>query len=451
MPWTPGRIVRVFTTERAHVGSTRVVDGLIRLAQEEHLASVTVTRAQENTLPADASGIMPAPGASGARRSSGGANLVVEIVGRAERIEATLPRITALVGAGALAVIESRIYLPASSLSVRDIATPARVTTTPDAPLPEALAALLDPQHPDVRLIPVVDARGMVVGVLTLGRLLEQMDSELAAHLLELGAPERIRAHVLRHVEGRTVGEVMRAPALTVSEDTPFDAAARFLATHQVTRAPVTDSAGRLVGLLSEHTLVAALTAPLLSAPAASSQASPTTTNGQLRAVLGASVAAGGEPLTAGALMDANIPRVPETATWREVAQAIEHGADEAPARLALVVNAAGALRGVIDERDLLARLAGPSAGGALALFRRMFGGALDSDPRLSGGATAQQRAASLAQPARPVVGPDISVAAALAEMVKAHAAGYAVIVDAGGRPEGVLWRSAALHALVGL
>lgn len=451
MPWTPGLIVRVYTSERAHVGHTNVVEALIHLVQEERLAGVTVTRAMENSLPADTSGIIPAPGSSGAQRPYTGANIIVEIVGRAERIEASLPRITALVGVGALAVIEARVYLPASSLSVRDIVTLAHVTTTPDTPLPEALTALLDQHHPDTRLIPVVDTRGMVVGVLTLGRLLEQVDSELAAHLLELGAPERIRAHVLRHMEGRTVGEVMRAPALTIAEDTPFDTAARFLATHQLTRAPITDSAGRLVGLLSEHALVAALTAPLINAAAANSQNSHANASAQLRAILRASVAPGGEPLTAGALIDSDIPRVPATATWRDVAQAIERVSDDVPSRLALVVDGAGALHGVIDERDLLARLAGPSAGGALALFRRMFGGALDSDPRLSGGAASQQRAAALVQPARAVVAPDLSVAAALAEMVKAQEAGYAVVVDADGRPEGVLWRGAALHALVGM
>jgi hypothetical protein len=50
---------------------------------------------------------------------------------------------------------------------------------------------------------------------------------------------------------GATVGEVMTAPAVTVSESTPLEAVARELTRRGIRRVPVVDAQGRLIGVVS--------------------------------------------------------------------------------------------------------------------------------------------------------------------------------------------------------
>lgn len=458
MPWTPGLVVRVFTHERATMGRRPAVDALLALVQSERLAGVTVTRALTGadhahhgsgmwsstpsapTLAAAGS----APGRSGTR--SLGAPLIIEIVDRSERIEAILPKLAALCGSNALSVTEARVYVPASRLRVRDVMTPAQVMARPEAPLAQALSALLDT---NARLIPVIAPEGQVVGVVTMGQLLERVDDALAAHLLTMRTAAEVREHILGHIEGRSVGRYMRSPAITVREDQPLDAAARLLATHDITRAPVVGADGRLVGILSEHALITALAAPLLTA--SRSPHGLSTTDAELRAVLQTSVdPGGGEPLTAGALADQGIPHVSITAAWPELASTIEDIPEGAPARLALVVDARGSLAGVIEEHALLRRLARAPDEGRWLTLRRALAQATGRGLELTHAAPDHTLAADLAHQARVTTRPDTPLALALAEMAQADEADYAVVVADDGAPVGVLWRGAALRALIG-
>jgi hypothetical protein len=133
---------------------------------------VTVTRALAEA---------PAPGAPG----GDGAPLIIEMGDRTERIEAILPQIAALIPQGALSVTETRVYLPASRLRASDAREQPEQTLPPDAAA-EALHALLN--H-GVRLIPVLDAARKTLGVLTINRLLRQIEAELAERPLDLSQP----------------------------------------------------------------------------------------------------------------------------------------------------------------------------------------------------------------------------------------------------------------------
>lgn len=357
-------------------------------------------------------------------------------------------------------IAEVRVYMPASHLRARDVMTPALAVAHPETPLADALTTLLDT---DARLIPVTSADGRVVGVMTMSQLLRQVDDVLASHLLTMRTAADVREHILAHIEGRTVGQYMRAPATTVRDDAPLDAAARLLAARDITRAPVVRADGQLVGMLSEHALVTALAAPLLppggtpvshdAPPDAPRDALParSSTDTELGAALRASVApGGGELLTAGALADRGIPSLTHAAPWSEVERAIEDLPETAPTRLALVVDADGGLLGVIEEHEVLRRLArAPAEGRWLALWHALAR-ATGRPIELDGDAAQRAVAGELARHAAVITRPDTTIAVALAQMAQASEADYAVVAAESGAPIGVLWRGAALRALIG-
>jgi CBS domain-containing protein len=80
-----------------------------------------------------------------------------------------------------LGVTDTRLYFPATALLVRDVMTDPGDFIGPDAPLPDALATLLDGE---VRLLPVVAGDGAaLLGVISLGHVLRVLDPDLAAQL----------------------------------------------------------------------------------------------------------------------------------------------------------------------------------------------------------------------------------------------------------------------------
>jgi CBS domain-containing protein len=421
-----GLAVRIFTHERAHAGRRRVVDALVALAQEQRLAGVTVTRAVGEAA------------RSGAP-SGEGAPLIVEMVDRTERIEAALAQITALVPHSALSVTETRIYLPASRLCASDAHEPFERTLPPDADAAQALQALA---QPGVRLAPVVDAQRMPVGVITLNHVLRQIEAELAERLLNESQPERLRERLLAQLAGKRARDLMRSPALTVADDTPLDAVARFLTGRHITRAPTVDAEGRYTGVISEHALVRLMLHPLLADQSADQQAEAQT---EAEATLTASIEpTGGALLTAGMLADRAVARLAETAHWEEMASAAEAG-------VALVVDARGLLCGVIEEQALLEYASAPATqGSGLATLRRLLAQATGQRDAIATERPHDLRARTLCQPARLIEEPETPLALALAHMVAAGGVDYAVVAAPDAPPVGVLWRQDALRALVG-
>jgi CBS domain-containing protein len=421
-----GLAVRIFTHERAHAGRRRVVDALVALAQEQRLAGVTVTRAVGEAA------------RSGAP-SGEGAPLIVEMVDRTERIEAALAQITALVPHSALSVTETRIYLPASRLCAGDAHEPIERTLPPDADAAQALQALA---QPGVRLAPVVDAQRMPVGVITLNHVLRQIEAELAERLLNESQPERLRERLLAQLAGKRARDLMRSPALTVADDTPLDAVARFLTGRHITRAPTVDAEGRYTGVISEHALVRLMLHPLLADQSADQQAAAQT---EAQATLTTSIEpTGGALLTAGMLADRAVARLAETAHWEEMASAAEAG-------VALVVDARGLLCGVIEEQALLEYASAPATqGSGLATLRRLLAQATGQRDAIATERPHDLRARTLCQPARLIEAPETPLALALAHMVAAGGVDYAVVAAPDAPPVGVLWRQDALRALVG-
>ncbi|MFI2435901.1 CBS domain-containing protein [Streptomyces sp. NPDC018693] len=104
-----------------------------------------------------------------------------------------------------------------------------------------------------VSALPVVDAAGRVVGVVSEADLLpkeEFRDSD----------PDRYtqlrRLSDLAKAGSLTAGELMTSPALTVTADATLAQAARTMARARVKRLPVVDEAGLLVGVVSRTDLL---------------------------------------------------------------------------------------------------------------------------------------------------------------------------------------------------
>lgn len=111
--------------------------------------------------------------------------------------------------------------------------------------------------------LPVVDANGGLVGMITEGDLLRR--TELATEktrnaflrfLLQPGrlAEEYVRSH------GRFVGEVMTPDPITVSEDTSLDQIVTLLEKNRIRRVPVLHG-GQLVGIVTRANVIKAFLA----------------------------------------------------------------------------------------------------------------------------------------------------------------------------------------------
>lgn len=140
-------------------------------------------------------------------------------------------------------------------MKVQDAMTTEIVTTTPEASLKDA-ARELAKHH--VSGLPVVDAEGVVVGVISEADIVaKEVDDTPRGSLLQRfleGPPVDDRFYA------RTVGEAMSSPALTIARDRPLAQAASTMLAEGINRLPVVDTKGRLVGLVTRGDLVRAFT-----------------------------------------------------------------------------------------------------------------------------------------------------------------------------------------------
>jgi CBS domain-containing protein len=136
---------------------------------------------------------------------------------------------------------------------VRELMTADVATVTPETPLRDAARVLAER---GISGMPVVDADGAVVGVLSEGDILVKEGAErpkggLLGWLLEPGLWSETK------LEARTAGDAMTAPPITIGPGRPVHEAARLMLAEGVNRLPVVDD-GRLVGILTRADLVRA-------------------------------------------------------------------------------------------------------------------------------------------------------------------------------------------------
>ena len=150
-------------------------------------------------------------------------------------------------------------------MQVKDIMTTGPITATPEETV-AAVAKTMAARR--ISGLPVVDAAGAVVGVVSEGDLLAR--AELGREASRswwadiIGGSENARDYVRAH--GRTVADVMTRPAKTIAPDASLAALALMLETNGVKRLPVVAD-GKLVGIVSRADVVRALASLQTSPP----------------------------------------------------------------------------------------------------------------------------------------------------------------------------------------
>ena len=143
-------------------------------------------------------------------------------------------------------------------MRVSDIMAREVVSVPPDASVREVASLMLERR---ISGVPVVDAEGKVLGVVSEGDLIRrpEIETDLAGRSwlsIFVSDEERAREFVKSH--GRRAREVMTQPAVCVAPETPLDEAVRVMERHHIKRLPVIEQ-GKLVGLMTRADLVRAL------------------------------------------------------------------------------------------------------------------------------------------------------------------------------------------------
>ncbi len=141
--------------------------------------------------------------------------------------------------------------------TVRDVMTTGVLSVGPDTPFREVATTLFAGA---LRAVPVLDADGLLLGVISEADLLataERLDP-LPEHPWWRHRPRHIgRNRPLRRAGASTARELMSAPAVTVAPTATVAAAARAMREQRLSWLPVTDTDGRVLGVLGRSDLLA--------------------------------------------------------------------------------------------------------------------------------------------------------------------------------------------------
>jgi CBS domain-containing protein len=140
---------------------------------------------------------------------------------------------------------------------VRDIMTTSVVTVDRITPYKEIAQLLVDHQ---ISGVPVLTLGRHVAGVVSEADLIAARDKDVATRRLWSGVL-RYGTDRSRHTR-LTADNLMTAPAVTIYPEATIAAAARCMTSHHVRRLPVTDSDGKLVGLVSRRDLLGVFIVP---------------------------------------------------------------------------------------------------------------------------------------------------------------------------------------------
>jgi CBS domain-containing protein len=139
-----------------------------------------------------------------------------------------------------------------------DIMTPDPVCISPDASISEAIGVMLERKFSG---LPVADAGGSLVGIVTEGDLLRRTETATQRKrprwIEFLLGPGRLASEYVQ-TAGRKVSDVMTSEVRTVAEDAPLDAIVHLMERYQIKRVLVVRDR-KLVGIVTRANLLQAL------------------------------------------------------------------------------------------------------------------------------------------------------------------------------------------------
>ncbi len=140
----------------------------------------------------------------------------------------------------------------------RDVMTPAVVSVEPSATVLQAVRLMLQKK---ISGLPVVDAKGHLVGILTEGDLLRRSETgterQRPRWLEFLVGPGRLADEYVR-THAKTVDEIMTPEPATVTEGTRLEDVVELMERRRIKRVPVVRN-GKVVGIVSRANLLHAL------------------------------------------------------------------------------------------------------------------------------------------------------------------------------------------------
>lgn len=143
-------------------------------------------------------------------------------------------------------------------MRAHQIMTPSVLTVTPETTMLEAANKMLQ-QH--VSGLPVVDAAGKVIGIVSEGDFLRRTEigtGRKRGRWLKFILGPGTEAIDFVHENGRNVSEVMTREPVTITEDTPLEEIVTTMEKHDVKRLPVMRGE-TLVGIVSRASLLQAV------------------------------------------------------------------------------------------------------------------------------------------------------------------------------------------------
>jgi CBS domain-containing protein len=146
-------------------------------------------------------------------------------------------------------------------MKARELMSTNLVVVPPETPA-SAVAALLASRG--ISAVPVVDASGAPVGLVTEGDLIRRLADEKpgpVAWFFGLFTDSDKLADRFSKAHGKTARDVMTAQLATVGEDATAEDIAKLMETRRIRRVPVVKD-GRLVGIVSRADLLRAVLAP---------------------------------------------------------------------------------------------------------------------------------------------------------------------------------------------
>lgn len=142
------------------------------------------------------------------------------------------------------------------SATVRDVMTTSVITVHGDTPFKE-MAGMLARSR--VSAFPVIDQAGTVIGVVSETDLLVK-EAGQAGYPGSFAGLRRSRDH--DKAAGVTAAQLMTSPAVTIGPDEPVQHAAFLMYDRAVSRLPVVDEVGHLVGIVSQVDVLSIFSRP---------------------------------------------------------------------------------------------------------------------------------------------------------------------------------------------
>lgn len=402
----------VYIGESDHAGHRALYQVILETLKKEGLAGATVTRGMAGF------GAHSRIHTAALLELSLDLPMIIEVIDAPEKIERGLAVIGPLIKEGLVTLHDVEIIkythralpeLPGDR-PVSEIMTANPLAVGPDTLAAEIVELLISRSF---KAVPVIDSDRHVLGIISDGDLIDR-----AGMPLRLGVGQGLDEATLReHLQsiratGKRARDIMTSPASCVDVRMPIDRAARRMVQTDLKRMPVVDEQERLIGMLSRVDLLRSLVKVAPEAEALSPA----------------------HGTTVGEVMSPHVPTVAEGAPLTEIIEHMVTG----NVRRVIVLDQSGKPIGLITDGDLVARVTPHQRSNVIAALLGR------SKAHVSEEATAR----SIMSPGVLSGPPETLIGQAVSQMLERPTKRF-VVVDAAGKPIGIVDRQTLLRALL--